>query len=74
MSEIEQLETSPEDLQYLDNVLEDTGSTPRTRRSLLKHAAVGAAAVGVFGPASSALAASTRSSPGTSLLTRRRDQ
>jgi hypothetical protein len=62
MSEIEQLETSPEDLQYLDNVLEDTGSTPRTRRSLLKHAAVGAAAVGVFGPASSALAASTRSS------------
>jgi hypothetical protein len=62
MSEIEQLDASPEELQYLDNVLADTGSTARTRRSLLKHAAVGAAAVGVFGPASSALAASTRSS------------
>ncbi|MGH3002178.1 MAG: twin-arginine translocation signal domain-containing protein [Gaiellaceae bacterium] len=61
MSEVERLQTSPDDLQYLDNVLEDTGTPRRTRRSLLKHAAVGAAAVGVFGPASSALAGISKS-------------
>ena len=57
MSEIEQLETTPDELQYLDNVLEDSKTSKHTRLGLLKTAAVGAAAVGVFGPASSALAA-----------------
>lgn len=67
MSEVERLETpvSPDDLQYVHNVLTDVGTAPRTRRSLLKHAMAGAAAVGVFGPASSALAAATRSTGDT---------
>lgn len=60
MSEVEQLETTPDELQYLDNVLGDTGASQHTRRGLLRSAMVGAAAVGVFGPASSALAAATR--------------
>jgi hypothetical protein len=62
MSDVDMLETPPEELQYLDNVLEDTGTSKHTRLGLLKTAAVGAAAAGVFGPASSALAAATRTS------------
>ena len=53
MSDVDQL-------QYLDNVLEDTGTAKHTRLGLLKVAATGAVAAGVFGPASSALAAATR--------------
>jgi hypothetical protein len=48
-----------EDVQYVDNVLADTGLPAVSRRSLLSRAAVGAAAVGglgAFGPISSALA------------------
>jgi hypothetical protein len=62
MSDVEQLETSHDDLQYLDNVLEGSGTSKTTRSGLIKHAMVGAAAVGVFGPASSALVAVTRQS------------
>lgn len=62
MSDNDQLARTPDELQYLDNVLDDSGTSAHTRRGLLKHAMVGAAAVGVFGPASSALAAATRSS------------
>jgi hypothetical protein len=54
---------SPDDLQTIDNVLRDTATEPQTRRLLLKRAAlgaVGAAALGVFGPAGSALAAGRR--------------
>jgi hypothetical protein len=62
MSDLEQIETTPEELQYLDNVLTDVKTSKQTRRGLIKHAMVGAAAVGVFGPASSALAAAGTSS------------
>jgi hypothetical protein len=61
MPDLEKLESTHEQLQYLDNVLEDTGSSKPTRAGLLKSAAAGAVAMGVFGPASSALAAATRS-------------
>src|SRR5690349_11583045 len=44
-------------LQYLDNVLADTPTTGRTRRALLKQAAVGAVALGALGGADTALAA-----------------
>jgi ferritin-like protein len=50
-----------DELQKIDNVLADTGTSSHTRRSLLGRAAVGAAgmtAVGAFGPLSSALASS----------------
>jgi hypothetical protein len=45
MSELEQIESNPDDLQYLDKVLEDVGTSKHTRRGLMKHAMVGAAAV-----------------------------
>ncbi len=61
MSDVDLHLSSPDELQYLENVLEDTGSPKPTRAGLLKTAAAGAVAMGVFGPASSALAASTRS-------------
>lgn len=48
---------SADELQTIDNVLRDTPTEPRTRRWLLQRAALGAAAVGVLGPAGSALAA-----------------
>jgi hypothetical protein len=60
MSDLERLAATPDELQYLDNVLGDSGTSKHTRLGLLKTAAVGAAAAGVFGPASSALAAATR--------------
>lgn len=50
-----------EDIQRLDNVLAETGSSPLTRRSLVARAATGAAAVGAlgaFGPVPAALASS----------------
>lgn len=56
------LPTSPDELQHLENVLDDTPTPPQTRRWLLQRAAVGAAAVGVLGPAGSALAATRRTS------------
>lgn len=59
---MDKIDATPDDLQYLDNVLENTGSSKHTRASLLRRAAVGAAAVGVLGPAGSALAATTRGS------------
>jgi hypothetical protein len=65
MSDIKTLVASADELQYLDNVLEDTGSSRQTRAGLLKSAAVGAVAMGVFGPASNALAAAGRSSADT---------
>jgi hypothetical protein len=62
MSESELHERRHDELQYLDNVLADTGASRETRGSLLKKAAVAAAGVGVFGPASAALASAGRSS------------
>jgi hypothetical protein len=64
MSEIETL-ASADELQYLDNVLEATGSSRQTRAGLLKSAAAGAVALGVLGPASSALAAAGRAGADT---------
>lgn len=61
MAEVDLLETSSDDLQYLDNVLEDAGTAKNTRAALLKKAAVGAVGLGVLGPASAALAAAGRS-------------
>lgn len=48
---------SPDDVQTLENVLEDTSVSTYTRRSILQYAAVGAAAVGAMGPAGRAFAA-----------------
>jgi hypothetical protein len=61
MSEIEKLVASPDELQYLDNVLEDTGSSKHTRATLLKRAAVGAVGIGALGTVGNAFGASTRS-------------
>lgn len=60
MSHPLKLQASSDDLQELDNVLEDTQTTPKTRRWLLKSAATGAVAAGVLGPAGTALAATRR--------------
>jgi hypothetical protein len=60
MTDITKLDATPDDLQYLDNVLDATGSSKHTRGALLRRAAIGAAAAGVLGPAGSALAATSR--------------
>jgi hypothetical protein len=65
MSEPERTERTHEELQYLDNVLEDVGTSRSTRGALLKKAAVATVGVGVLGPAGSALAAISRSSADT---------
>lgn len=54
------LPTSPDELQHLENVLEDTPTPMPTRRWLLGRAAAGAAAVGVLGPAGNAIAGTRR--------------
>jgi hypothetical protein len=48
---------TPEGVQTIENVLDDTNMPRLTRDALLKRAAVGAAAVGAFTPAGRALAA-----------------
>jgi hypothetical protein len=65
MNEIELMERNHEELQYLDNVLEDVGTSKATRGGLLKKAAFAAAGIGVFGQASSAFAASSGDSAAT---------
>jgi hypothetical protein len=63
---------SPDVLQRLDNVLEDTSATAQTRRRLLQTAAAGVAAVGALGAAGPSAAAQGGESPGdvlTSLAT-----
>jgi len=62
MSESELVERQHDEMQYLDNVLADVGTSRETRGGLLKKAAVAAAGFGVFGQASSALASAGRSS------------
>jgi len=60
MQDLHRVEPDSHDLQTLDNVLADTGVSPRTRAWLLKRAGAGivaAGAVGAAGPVSSALAA-----------------
>ncbi len=54
-----------DDVQRLANVLDDTQAAPHTRAAILKRAVVGAAAVGVLGPAGSALAASRQNGADT---------
>lgn len=57
------------ELQALDNVLDDAGTSKRTRSWLLKRAGVGVAAagaMGTFGPVSSALASSKKRTLGES--------
>ncbi|MGH2842705.1 MAG: ferritin-like domain-containing protein [Solirubrobacteraceae bacterium] len=61
MTDLQQLEA--EDVQRLDNVLADAGTTSLTRRALVARAAAGAAAVGALGalgPIPSALARNSR--------------
>ena len=65
MSEIDLTERNHDELQYLDNVLADAGTSKSTRGGLLKTAAVAAAGVGVFGKASAALAATSADSAAT---------
>ena len=65
MSEIEHMERSHDELQYLDNVLTDVGTKKDTRAGLLKKAAIGAVGVGALGQAGSALAASSTDSVAT---------
>ena len=65
MHDTDSKERSHDELQYLDNVLEDVGTSKSTRGSLLKQAAVAAAGVGVFGQASAALASAGTSSADT---------
>ena len=49
MSNIERRRLSSDDLQTVENVLDDTPTSPATRRWLLKRAAAGALGVGVLG-------------------------
>jgi hypothetical protein len=65
MSEVELTERSHDELQYLDNVLADVGTSKATRGGLLKKAAIAAAGVGVFGQASAALGAVSRAGADT---------
>jgi hypothetical protein len=65
MSQVERYERTHDELRYLDNVLEDVGTSRQTRGALLKKAAVAAAGAAVLGPAGSALAAISRSGADT---------
>jgi hypothetical protein len=65
MSEVERVERSHDDLQYLDNVLADVGTSRSTRGALLRKAAIATVGAGVLGPAGSALAAISRTSGDT---------
>src|SRR5579884_1939685 len=55
MSEVERVERTHDDLQYLDNVLADVGTSRSTRGALLKKAAIATVGAGVLGPAGSAI-------------------
>jgi hypothetical protein len=65
MSESELVERSHDELQYLDNVLADVGTSRETRGGLLRKAAVAAAGATVFGRASAALASAGTASADT---------
>ena len=65
MSEVERVERTHDDLQYLDNVLADVGTSRSTRGALLKKAAIATVGAGVLGPAGSALAAISRTGADT---------
>src|SRR5581483_11136724 len=65
MSEVDWIERTHDELQYVDNVLADVGTSRSTRGALLKKAAVAAAGASVLGPAGTALAGISRQSGDT---------